>query len=186
MTAVAVEMPTTAVNESPPPLLNNHPTCGTHLRYTVQWSSDDSFGSGSGEAKISATYDDRLEPSSWVTYTIEGVSESERTYVRVMASNAMGFSEPAAAVPRGWSQHEVREGLIEHSHVPSSWSSGSVNQLLPKSDSEETVRRLPSSNPHNLTVQLTPVMAVENCAKASPCSVLLTVFPFQPTIHFSG
>lgn len=79
----------------------------------MQWSSDESFGSGSGEAKISAPYDDGVDPNSWLTYTIEGVSESERTYVRVMASNAVGFSEPAAAVPQGWSQHEVSEGQIE-------------------------------------------------------------------------
>lgn len=73
----------------------------------MQWSTDESFGSGSGEAKISAIYDDGLDPNSWMTYTIEGVTEGEPTYVRVMASNAVGFSEPAAAVPKGWSQHEV-------------------------------------------------------------------------------
>lgn len=78
-----------------------------HDRYTVQWSSDESFGSGSGEAKISAPYDYSLYPNTWMTYTIEGVSESEPTYVRVIASNAVGFSEPAAAEPQGWSQHEV-------------------------------------------------------------------------------
>lgn len=78
-----------------------------HDRYTVQWSSDESFGSGSGEAKISALYDYGQDQNTWMTYTIEGVSESEPTYVRVIASNAVGFSEPAAAVPQGWSQHEV-------------------------------------------------------------------------------
>lgn len=73
----------------------------------MQWSSDESFGSGSGEAKISAISDDDADPNSWMTYTIEGVTEAEPTYVRVMASNAVGFSEPAAAVPKGWSQYEV-------------------------------------------------------------------------------
>lgn len=73
----------------------------------MQWSSDESFGSGSGEAKISAPYDSGLDPNAWITYTIEGVSESEPTYVRVIASNVLGFSEPTAAVPQGWSQHEV-------------------------------------------------------------------------------
>ena len=75
--------------------------------YTVQWSSDESFGSGSGEAKVSAPYDYGLDPDSWMTYTIDGVTADEPTYVRVMASNAVGFSEPVAAMPHGWSQHEV-------------------------------------------------------------------------------
>jgi len=75
--------------------------------YTVQWSSDGSFGSGSGEAKISAPTDFGLDPDPWMTYTIVGVTNSEATHVRVMASNVVGFSEPTDAVPHGWSQHEV-------------------------------------------------------------------------------
>ena len=75
--------------------------------YTVQWSSDESFGSGSGEAKIPAPSNDGVDPNTWITYTIEGVTDSQATHVRVMASNAVGFSEPTAAVPHGWSQHEV-------------------------------------------------------------------------------
>lgn len=84
-----------------------------HCSYTVQWSSDQSFGSGSGEAKVSAPYDYGLDPDSWMTYTIDGVTHAEPTYVRVMASNAVGFSEPVAAVPHGWSQHEVRRCWIK-------------------------------------------------------------------------
>ena len=78
------------------------------LSYTVQWSSDETFGTGSGEAKVSAPYDYGLDPNTWMTYTIDGLTAAQPTYVRVMASNAVGFSEPAAAVPQGWSQHEVR------------------------------------------------------------------------------
>lgn len=73
----------------------------------MQWSSDESFGSGSGEAQVSAPYDYGLDPKSWMTYTIDGATDAEATYVRVMASNAVGFSEPVAAMPQGWSQHEV-------------------------------------------------------------------------------
>ena len=35
----------------------------------MQWSSDESFGSGSGEAKVLASAVDSTE---WMTYTIEG------------------------------------------------------------------------------------------------------------------
>lgn len=42
------------------------------FRYTVQWSSDESFGSGSGEAKVSAPTDDASNITEWITYTIEG------------------------------------------------------------------------------------------------------------------
>lgn len=73
----------------------------------MQWSSDESFGSGSGEAKVSAPYDYGLDPNTWMTYTIDGFTVVEPIYVRVIASNTIGFSEPAAAVPQGWSQHEV-------------------------------------------------------------------------------
>lgn len=83
----------------------------------MQWSSDETFGTGSGEAKVSALYDYGLDPNTWMTYAIEGVTAS--TYVRVMASNAVGFSEPAAAVPHGWSQHEVRltSYVIRHTMI---------------------------------------------------------------------
>ena len=39
--------------------------------------------------------------------TVAGLAELEPKYVRVIASNAVGFSEPAAAVPQGWSNYEV-------------------------------------------------------------------------------
>lgn len=42
-------------------------------RYIVQWSSDDSFGSGSGEAKVPAeTGDDSSSVTTWMTHTIDG------------------------------------------------------------------------------------------------------------------
>lgn len=38
----------------------------------MQWSSDESFGSGSGEAKVLAATDEGLNKTQWMTYTIEG------------------------------------------------------------------------------------------------------------------
>lgn len=37
----------------------------------MQWHSDESFGSGSGEARVSAPVHDA---TGWVTYTIEGTN----------------------------------------------------------------------------------------------------------------
>ena len=53
----------------------------TCRRYIIQWSSDDSFGSGSGESRLSAPSSNDLNGSQWMAYTIEGWKKRESAEV---------------------------------------------------------------------------------------------------------
>lgn len=59
------------------------------IRYTVQWSSDESFGSGSGEAKVSVPAADNSSTTKWMTYTIEGEACSA-VYVQSVITSLYG------------------------------------------------------------------------------------------------
>jgi Fibronectin type III domain len=67
-------------------------------RYTVQWSTDSSFGTTAGEATVST-------PA--VSYTIKSLTPATTYFVRVAASNAAGFSEPSAAAASGASEAQI-------------------------------------------------------------------------------
>ncbi|CAM9321423.1 unnamed protein product, partial [Phaeothamnion confervicola] len=82
--------------------------------YIVQWSADSSFGAGSGDAPISAAAAAAavMNGTGWMGHFISGVQEGQTVFVRVVAQNAVGFSEPAEALPADFSGVQVQRVMV--------------------------------------------------------------------------
>ncbi len=76
-----------------PPALNG----GANVtEYTVQWSGDKAFTSTS----------EIIAPTTSLSCVITGLTSGQQQYVRILARNSIGFSEPTNVVSR--SSHEVQ------------------------------------------------------------------------------
>jgi hypothetical protein len=72
-------------------------------RYSVQWSTDMTFDGDSGLAFVDAhsTAADDSSAENRLSFIIEGLQAGSPHYVRVLAYNRIGYSQPAIARPLG-------------------------------------------------------------------------------------
>ena len=92
----------------------HHYSISPLCRYSVQWSKDQVYD---GDAGLNLVAAEAIDAATWrYSFLIEGLEEGVPQFVRMLASNRVGYSAPQRAVPLG-TNLEVQAIVLKESNA---------------------------------------------------------------------